>query len=228
MLRVQVLLFTLMIISSNFFKKKESSLKTKFIFLKKLKKLNNLFFFFKNITNFLIELRKNNLGISYLKNYFKKYIYINILWSFFFFKFNFTNTIYVILNNKKKQGFLNVLNNFKKNKNFLSAGMCLKILGQKIKSMRRSTKGFLILINFLKKILLKNKSSFFNFNVISSKKYSLILFKEIQNFLKILKKTNSCFFWELKLSSGNNLKKIRRIKRRLKKRILKHEIGTNI
>ena len=227
MLRVQVLLFTQLLITSNFLKKKELSLKTKVIFLKKLKKLNNAHFFLKNIVELLVELKKNNVTLL-LKSYFKKYIYINILRSFFFFKFNLNNILYIIINNKKKQVFLNILNNFKKNKNFLSSGICLSLLGQKIKSMRRSTKGFLVLINFLKKILIKNKAFLFNFNIISSKKFSLILFKEINLFLKNIKKTNVCFFWELKLSSGNNLKKVRRIKRRLKKRILKHEIGTNI
>ena len=193
MLRVQVLLFTQLLITSNFLKKKELSLKTKVIFLKKLKKLNNAHFFLKNIVELLVELKKNNVTLL-LKSYFKKYIYINILRSFFFFKFNLNNILYIIINNKKKQVFLNILNNFKKNKNFLSSGICLSLLGQKIKSMRRSTKGFLVLINFLKKILIKNKAFLFNFNIISSKKFSLILFKEINLFLKNIKKTNVCFF----------------------------------
>jgi hypothetical protein len=183
-----------LIINSKILRKKENKLKVKIILLKKLKKLVVSYFFLKNISNLIIELKKNSGLLGLLKCYIKKYIYISTLRAFFFFKFKFENILYIILNNKKKQGFLNILNNFKKNKNFLSSGVCLKYLGQKIKSMRRSTKGFLVLINFLKKILLKNKNLFFSFNIISSKKYSLLLFKEISFFLKNLKKNDTIFF----------------------------------
>lgn len=183
-----------MIIKSNFYLKKEKKIKIHSFFLKKLKRLSVSYFFLNNISNFLIFLKKDLNFLIFLKKYLKKYIYISILKNFFFYKLKFKDVLYIILNNKKKQGFLNILNSLKKNKNFLSAGVCLKFLGSKTKSMRRSTKGFLVLINFLKKILIKNKNLFFNFNIISSKKYSLILIRELSNLLKNLKKPSALFF----------------------------------
>jgi len=183
-----------MIIKSNFYLKKQRRLSIKLFFLKKLKKLQIFYFFLNNISKFLIFLKKEFNFLNFLKKYFKKYIYIITLKNFFFYNLKPKNSLYIILNNKKKQIFLNILNNLKKNKNFLSTGICLKILGSKTKSMRRTTKGFLVLINFLKKILLKNKNLFLNFNIISSKKYSLVLLKELAAFLKIIKKNSAIFF----------------------------------
>lgn len=216
-----------MIIISNFWKKKEKNLFLKKFIFKKIKNLKLNMITLLNIINLLFYINKNKIILNFLKKYYQKYNYINILNYFNNFSLFYKNILYIVLNNKKKQVFLNILNSSKKNKNFLSTGVCLKYLNIKTKSMRRSNKGFLILINFLKKILLKNKFFFFNFFVNSSKKYSLILFKELSFFLKNIKKKNSAIIWQIKLSSGNNLKKIRRIKRRLKKRILKHEAGTN-
>ena len=216
-----------MILNSKFLKKKEVSRLLKKKIFKKKKNLNLKNIFLKNLLVFLVYIYKTTNLLNFLKKYFNKYIYMNTLKYFYSVNLLYKNILYVVINNKKKQIFLNILNNSKKNKNFLSTGVCLKYLNIKNKSMRRSTKGFLILINFLKKILLKNNFCFFNFFINSSKKYSLILFKELSAFLIHIKKKNAAIFWQTKISSGNNLKKIRRIKRRLKKRITKHELGTN-
>jgi hypothetical protein len=179
-----------MIINLNYLKKKENKIFFKKYLFKKIKFLKINLFKILGLLKLLVYINKNKIILNFLKKYYQKYTYLTFLNYFNEINYSYKNMLYIVLNNKKKQIFLNILNTFKKNKNFLSTGVCLKYLNIKTKSMRRSNKGFLILINFLKKILIKNKGLYFNFFLNSSKKYSLILFKELSNFLKNIKKKN--------------------------------------
>jgi len=177
---------------------------------------------------YFILFQKN---IKFLKFFFfkKKYRYLsNYTKNFFILKnFNYLlkSSLYFILNKKKKQIYFNLLSNKKKNKLFFSTGTCLAMSSIKNKSLKRSLRGFTIFLSFLKKNILKNSNFFYIFYFNSSKKISFFLFKEIFLFLKKLKKNNNLFIWQIK-SPTTIFKNIRRIKRRLRKRIQKHERGT--
>ena len=96
-------------------------------------------------------------------------------------------------------------------------GSVLKFLNISLKSLRRSKKGFLILLNvffsIFKKFKKYNPNIFINFFdhklVFLKKKFNKYLFK---NFL---------FFRVLNTSNFNNFKKSKSIKRRLTKKFIK-------
>lgn len=172
---------------------------------------------------------KKNKKLYFLKKYKFFYFFLNYFTNLKKYTNSCKKILYVIFNNNKKQTFVNILNSYKKNKHFLSTGVCIKYnKNTKSKSLKRSIKGLLMLLHMLKKNLIKNKKYYFFFLLNSSRKLSIIILKELSFFLKKIKKKYNLVCWQTKLKNKTNVVGVRRIKRRLKKRILKHEAGTFI
>lgn len=186
-----------------------------------------LIYFFKNTkTQKIYDLKKINT--SNFKFFLTKFdnqvqLFCNPLTTYynvFFFK-NFYKTDggknFIFFLNKKKWHYSFSLIKNGSTVFYFSLGSILKFLNITLKSLRRSKKGFLILLNVFFSIFKKYKkhepSIFINFFdhklVFLKKKFNKYFFK---NFL---------FFRVLNTSNFNNFKKSKSIKRRLTKKFIK-------
>ena len=192
------------------------------IFLENYRLISNLITFF-----FFLKKNKNILVLKYL---FKQYtlFFFNFFNFIYFFNFNyyfhlkfFKNNIFILIFNFRKQQpfFTNFF--FLKNKivQTLSLGVLLNFLFLRAKSLRHTSKGLNIFLNFFKKINLFlnfKKNSNYHVSIYSlKKKYKFTIIK----LYSLLKKINiTSFFLKPELLINQKIKRF--IKKRIKKKLV--------
>lgn len=182
-------------------------------FLKNINIQKKEFIFEYNIyKNNIIEIKKSynkNIKLLYYYYYFEK----NFIHSNFFNK----NNYYINLNKKRNHYSISIIKN-NMLYSYISVGVMLKFFNFDKKCLRRSKKGFRILINTFKKFLTKNNHeninlslNFLDFNFLTIKKS---FFKKV--FL------NNFFLFKFNIPYNTfKYKKYKNIKKRLKKKFLK-------
>ncbi len=186
-------------------------------FLKEVNLKKTIFNLNYNIISYNIFFNKNlydkNIKLLY---YYRTIVNNNINYN----NTNIKNTYYIILNKKKNHYYLNILEN-NKLYCYLTVGTMLQFFNLTKKCLRRSKKGFNMLINCFKKFF-----NYFNVNninlILNFLDFNFILLKK--NFFKNIK-LNDLFF--LKLNNSFNFfkfKKYKNIRKRLKKKFIKKYI----
>lgn len=158
-----------------------------------------------------------NIKVSNIFLYQPIFVYFNYIFKKNQYFDKITKHNYVFMFNRSKWHYSFSLLNNSKTVFFFSLGTLLKYLKIDLKSLRRSKKGFLILLNIflttLKKFIQQNVSVFFNFF-----DHKLIFFKKKINQINF---NNYLLFKISNFNNNINFKKSKSIKKRLTKKFVK-------
>lgn len=165
-------------------------------------------------------LKKTKLLIFQLSNY---YFLLKNNINYFLIKNYKLKKLILLINFKESQPFFSFFNaNLKKTESTFSLYVILKFLKINTKFLKKKTKGFFLVLNFLKK-------NFFSKLITNNNLYELLInIKSLNFLLNILPNIINSFKINLFIINKKNyfflkkFKKIKSIKRRLKKKIIKN------